>query len=87
MDSMLIYLYAGVGIVTAVAAYVASRRISRFSPTRTVRIVTSLVAGALWPIVVVGLAQVAVVVLYVKYAKPRELSANQGATESIDARF
>jgi hypothetical protein len=84
---MLIYLYAGVGIVTAIAAYVASGRIAKFSPSRLVRIVTSIVAGALWPIVLVGLAQVGVVVLYVKYAKPREAPADRFSTETIEARF
>jgi hypothetical protein len=86
MGSMLIYLYAGAGVVTAIAAYFASRRIAKLAPSRTVRIVTSLIAGALWPLVLVGLAQVGVVVLYVKYAKPREVPADQ-SPESVEARF
>jgi len=63
-----------------------SRRIAKFSPSRPVRIVASLVAGVIWPIVLLGLAQAAVVVLYVKYAKPREQPADV-YTESVDARF
>lgn len=83
---MLYYVYAGVAVLTAIAAYFASRRIAKIPPSRLVRIFTSLVAGALWPLVLVGLAQVAVVVLYVKYAKPREAPADQSA-ESVEARF
>jgi hypothetical protein len=84
--SLLICLYAGAGLVTAIATYLASRRIAKFPPSRTVRIVASVVAGAIWPLVLLGLAQAAVVVLYVKYAKPREQPAD-AYSESVDARF
>lgn len=86
MTSTLIYVYAGAAILTAIAAYVASRRISVIAPSRTVRVLTSLVAGALWPIVLVGLAQVGVVVLYVKYAKPREQPVDQ-YSETVESRL
>jgi hypothetical protein len=48
--------------------------------------VASVVAGVIWPLVLLGLAQAAVVVLYVKYAKPREQPAD-AYSESVDARF
>ena len=86
MASLLICLYAAAGLATAIAAYVASRRVAKFPPSRTVRISASLVAGVIWPIVLVGLAQAGVVVLYVKYAKPREQPADD-YSESVEARF
>ncbi len=86
MASLLMWLYAGAGLVTAVAAYVASRRVAKFPPSRAVRVTASIVAGVIWPIVLVGLAQAGVVMLYVKYAKPREQPADE-YSESVDARF
>ena len=83
---MLITVYAIAGIATAIVAFGASRRIARFAPSLNVRIVTSVIAGALWPIVLVGLAQAGCVVLYVKYAKPRQLATEQYA-EPVDARL
>jgi hypothetical protein len=86
---MLIYMYMGAGLVTAIAAFVASPRIAIVLPSRTVRISTSVVAGALWPIMLVGLAQVGVVLLYVKYAAyttPFEEPADQ-YFETALARF
>lgn len=86
MALLLIWLYAGAGLVTAIAAYVASRRVAKFPPSRTVRISASIVAGAIWPIVLVGLAQAGIVILYVKYARPREQPADE-YSESVEARF
>jgi hypothetical protein len=86
VDSVLILVYAIVGIAIATAAFALSRRIAKFAPSLPVRIVTSLIAGVLWPIVLVGVAQAGAVVLYVKYAKPRELAA-EGYTDAVDAHL
>jgi hypothetical protein len=68
---ILIWSYLGGVLVATVGAYAASRRLTdRRSPSAH-PLVLSVVAGLMWPLLLVGLVELSSVMLYTKvHAKP-----------------
>jgi ribose/xylose/arabinose/galactoside ABC-type transport system permease subunit len=58
--------YIAVAILAAVAAYIVSARLGVERPPATERIGLSLAAGAFWPVILLGLAEVSSFALYAK---------------------
>ena len=68
---MWIDLYVAIALIGAVAAWLISQRFQSYDPPNDiVRGVSALVAGALWPVMIVGGAQILAVRLVAQRLRP-----------------
>jgi hypothetical protein len=66
MVMMLIVIYVGAWLAVTCAAYAAGRRLSvRESPPGH-PLMVSFAAGAIWPLLVVGLVELGLIIVYIK---------------------
>ncbi|MGB8402848.1 MAG: hypothetical protein WCE30_02095 [Mycobacterium sp.] len=61
MVSTYVAAYAAAWAVTALVTYLIARRLARVADRPDSTVLTSLLAGALWPIVIVGLVEAGMV--------------------------
>jgi hypothetical protein len=74
--STLILTYAVIALATAVAVFVLSDRVSDDRRPASHRAVLSLSAGAIWPVLLIGVAEFG---SFAVYAKVREHADDRGA--------
>jgi hypothetical protein len=70
MATMLIVIYLGGWLAASFAAFAASRRLNDTRSPATHPLMISLVASAIWPLLVVGLVEMSSIVLFAK-AEPK----------------
>jgi nitrate/nitrite transporter NarK len=68
-----VIVYLASALVTTAVVFFLSKRISDRNRPATVRLALSVAAGALWPLVVLGLIQFGSFVAYTKVAESTEL--------------
>lgn len=65
-------IYGASALVTTVAVFLTSKRISDRQRPATVRLGLSVAAGVLWPLVLLGLIEFGAFAAYTKVAEPEE---------------
>ena len=58
--------YTAVAVLAAVAAFIASARLGVERPPASERVGLSLAAGAVWPVILLGMAELSSFALYAK---------------------
>jgi cation transporter-like permease len=66
MTGTLFAAYTVVAVVAALAAFIASARLGVERPPASERIGLSLAAGAVWPVILLGVAELSSFALYAK---------------------
>jgi ribose/xylose/arabinose/galactoside ABC-type transport system permease subunit len=72
MTGTLFAAYTVVAVVAALAAFIASARLGVERPPASERIGLSLAAGAVWPVILLGVAELGSFALYAKVHEPED---------------
>jgi hypothetical protein len=69
VDRTLVTIYAVIALVSAVGVYVVSRRLGDDGRPPAHRLILSLLAGAVWPLLLVGLVEFGFFAAYARLRK------------------
>lgn len=72
MDWMVLPIYGAIALVSVVIAYFLSRRIGDVRRPPSHRLLLSLLAGSVWPLLLVGLVEFGSFAAYAKVQERRE---------------